>query len=49
MLSILCQLVQSVWVERKPLISHRYFLANAAYAFVTQAQPDAAVEVLRKL
>jgi hypothetical protein len=48
MLSILCKLVQSVWVDRKPLISHHYFLANAAYAF-TQAQPDAAVEVLRKL
>jgi threonine dehydrogenase-like Zn-dependent dehydrogenase len=42
-------LVQSVWVDRTPLISHRYFLANAAYAFVTQAQPDAAVEVLREL
>lgn len=42
-------LVQSVWVDRKPLISHHYFLTNAAYGFVTQAQPDAAVEVLRTL
>ena len=48
MLSILCKLVQSVWADRKPLISYRYFLANAAYAF-TQAQPDAAVDVLREL
>ena len=47
-LSILCKLVRSVWVDRKPLISYHYFLASAAYAF-TQAQPDAAVEVLRKL
>jgi hypothetical protein len=48
MLSISCKLVRSVRVYRKPLISHHYFLANAAYAF-KQAPPDAAVGVLRML
>jgi hypothetical protein len=48
MLSIVCKLVQSVWVDRKPLIAYHYFLANGAYAF-TQAPPGAAVEVLRTL
>jgi hypothetical protein len=48
MLSISCKLVRSVRVDRKPLIAHHYFLANAAYAF-TQAPPHAAVGVLRTL
>ncbi|MGH8064742.1 MAG: zinc-dependent alcohol dehydrogenase [Candidatus Entotheonellia bacterium] len=39
-------LVQSGRVDRKPLISHEYSLAEAPAAFATQAQPDAAVKVL---
>jgi 2-desacetyl-2-hydroxyethyl bacteriochlorophyllide A dehydrogenase len=41
-------LVHSGRVDRKPLISHQYSLADAPHAFVTQAQPDAAVKVLLK-
>jgi len=41
-------LVQSGQVDRKPLISHQYPLAEAPHAFATQAQPDAAVKVLLK-
>jgi threonine dehydrogenase-like Zn-dependent dehydrogenase len=41
-------LVQSGRVDRKPLISHLYHLADAPHAFATQAQPDAAVKVLLK-
>ena len=41
-------LVESGRVDRKPLISHEYPLAEAPHAFATQAQPDAAVKVLLK-
>ena len=41
-------LMQSALVHREPLISHEYSLAEAALAFATQAQPDAAVKVLLK-
>jgi 2-desacetyl-2-hydroxyethyl bacteriochlorophyllide A dehydrogenase len=41
-------LVQSGQVNRKPLISHQYPLAEAPHAFATQAQPEAAVKVLLK-
>jgi 2-desacetyl-2-hydroxyethyl bacteriochlorophyllide A dehydrogenase len=41
-------LVQSGQVNRNPLISHQYHLAEAPHAFATQAQPDAAVKVLLK-
>jgi threonine dehydrogenase-like Zn-dependent dehydrogenase len=39
-------LVQSGHVDRKPLISHQYHLAEAPHAVAIQAQPDAAVKVL---
>jgi 2-desacetyl-2-hydroxyethyl bacteriochlorophyllide A dehydrogenase len=41
-------LVQSGRINRQPLISHQYPLAEAPHAFATQAQPDAAVKVLLK-
>jgi 2-desacetyl-2-hydroxyethyl bacteriochlorophyllide A dehydrogenase len=41
-------LVQSGRVDRKPLISHQYALAEAPDAFATQDRPDAAIKVLLK-
>jgi 2-desacetyl-2-hydroxyethyl bacteriochlorophyllide A dehydrogenase len=41
-------LVQSGRVDRKPLISHEYALAEAPDAFATQDRPDAAIKVLLK-
>lgn len=39
-------LVESGQVDRKPLISHTYALAQAPEAFATQEQPEAAIKVL---
>jgi threonine dehydrogenase-like Zn-dependent dehydrogenase len=39
-------LVQSGRVDRRPLISHQFSLAEAPHAFATQDRPDAAVKVL---
>jgi 2-desacetyl-2-hydroxyethyl bacteriochlorophyllide A dehydrogenase len=39
-------LVESGRVDRKPLISHQFALADAPEAFATQDRPDAAVKVL---
>jgi 2-desacetyl-2-hydroxyethyl bacteriochlorophyllide A dehydrogenase len=39
-------LVQSGRVDRKPLISHQFALADAPQAFATQDRPEAAVKVL---